>query len=74
MTLDNLVGRTLSAVPPDAGTIARLLDALRKQRHVIDYSGDLVSETMALEATAHAGQLLQKVVSWLHDNKPGLSR
>lgn len=146
MTLDNLVGRTLSAVPPDAGAIARLLDAarqsladaqlsglssegrfdlaykaimqaanaalqangfrtltsspghhqtmiqslprtigldsatmvqldaLRKQRHVIDYSGDLVSETMALEATAHAGQLLQKVVGWLHDNKPGLSR
>lgn len=37
------------------------LDALRKQRNVIDYSGDLVSESMAKEAITQAVDLLEKV-------------
>lgn len=34
------------------------LDALRKQRNVIDYSGDVVSAPMAAEAVQHAKALL----------------
>lgn len=37
------------------------LDALRKQRNVIDYSGDIVSDTMANEAVQHATALLARV-------------
>lgn len=37
------------------------LDALRKQRNVIDYSGDLVSDTMANEAIQHATALIARV-------------
>lgn len=37
------------------------LDALRKQRNVIDYNGDLVSESMAGEAIEQASKLLEKV-------------
>lgn len=47
-----------------------LLDTLRKQRNVIDYSGDLVSEGMAAEALAQAASLILKVESWLGTNKP----
>ena len=34
------------------------LDALRKQRNVIDYSGDLVGEAMVAEALQHAATLI----------------
>lgn len=37
------------------------LDALRKQRNVIDYNGDLVSESMANEAIEQANKLLEHV-------------
>lgn len=37
------------------------LDALRKQRNVIDYSGDIVSDTMANAAIEHAVSLLDRV-------------
>lgn len=37
------------------------LDALRKQRNVIDYSGDIVSDTMAKAAIEHAVSLLDRV-------------
>lgn len=42
------------------------LDALRKQRNIIDYSGDLVSESMANDAVQQAIELqtqVRKVVS-----------
>lgn len=41
------------------------LDALRKQRNVIDYSGDLVGDAMVQEAVRHAAQLLEVVRSKL---------
>lgn len=41
------------------------LDALRKQRNVIDYSGDIVSATMANEAVQHATALISRVQSEL---------
>ena len=48
------------------------LDALRKQRNVIDYSGDVVSAAMADDAVQHAEALLQGVRAWLRKNKPEL--
>lgn len=49
-----------------------LLDTLRKQRNVIDYSGDVVSASMAGEAQAQAEQLLQRVMDWLREHRPEL--
>jgi len=44
------------------------LDGLRKLRNLSDYSGDPVSESMAVEAVAHARRLLAEVKSWVADN------
>ena len=49
-----------------------LLDQLRKQRNVADYSGDVIPESAAKECLILAEQLLQRVEHWLHDNKPEL--
>ncbi|VXA98645.1 conserved hypothetical protein [Pseudomonas sp. 8AS] len=49
-----------------------LLDTLRKQRNVIDYSGDVVSASMAEQAQAEAEQLLQRVSDWLREHHPEL--
>ena len=49
-----------------------LLDQMRKQRNVIDYSGDLVSESLAAEAIRQAGLLLEQVIAWIRANKPQL--
>lgn len=49
-----------------------VLDTLRKQRNVIDYSGDLVSDSMAQEALQQAEVLLQHVMHWLERNRPDL--
>lgn len=44
------------------------LDALRKQRNVIDYSGDIVSDTMANAAIEHAVSLTERVRRQLGDS------
>ena len=49
-----------------------LLDQMRKQRHVIDYSGDLVSANLANEAVRQAKLLMNQVDNWLKKNKPEL--
>jgi uncharacterized protein (UPF0332 family) len=49
-----------------------LLDQMRKQRHVIDYSGDLVSANLANEAVRQANILLLQIENWLRKNKPEL--
>lgn len=49
-----------------------LLDQMRKQRNVIDYSGDLVSESMATEAIKQAVTLLDFTRAWLRTHKPDL--
>lgn len=48
-----------------------LLDTLRKQRNVIDYSGDLVGEGMAAEALTQAERLIQHVEQWLRAHNMG---
>ena len=49
-----------------------VLDALRKQRNLADYSGDLVSDAAAAECLASASELLVHVRAWLAANRPDL--
>ena len=51
-----------------------VLDALRKQRNVADYAGDIVPASAVEECESHAEFLLNTVVRWLEDNEPGLLR
>jgi len=46
-----------------------VLDALRKQRNVADYSGDIVPESAVTECIAHAEELFQIVNYWIDKNK-----
>lgn len=49
-----------------------VLDALRKQRNLSDYSGDLVPESAVIECVASAMNLLADVQGWLQANRPEL--
>lgn len=49
-----------------------VLDALRKQRNVADYSGDIVPASAVDECVRHAENLLHDVNKWLKENKPEL--
>lgn len=49
-----------------------VLDALRKQRNVADYSGDIVPASAVEGCVSHAESLLKTVVHWLNENKPEL--
>lgn len=46
-----------------------ILDGLRKQRNLSDYSGDPVSESMANEAVSHAERLFSDVDVWWAKNQ-----
>ena len=47
-----------------------ILDALRKQRNVADYSGDIVPESAVTECITHAEKLYQVVNVWIKKNRP----
>jgi len=49
-----------------------VLDALRKQRNVADYSGDLVPESAVQECVTQAKALLLSVLDWIGEKKPDL--
>ena len=49
-----------------------VLDALRKQRNVADYSGDLVADTAVTECIDRARQLWKTISEWLNHNHPEL--
>ena len=49
-----------------------VLDALRKQRNVADYSGDLVPESAVTECIGQAKALLLSARAWIEHNNPGL--
>ena len=49
-----------------------VLDALRKQRNLSDYSGDLIPDSAATECLASAVDLLAHVHAWLAANRPDL--
>jgi hypothetical protein len=53
MTMLQVLPLTLGVEP----RMVRMLDILRKQRQVVDYSGDLVSPGSVREAFAQAGKL-----------------
>lgn len=55
----------------DSATVV-LLDQLCKQRNVIDYSGDLVSQGLVNEAVKQADALLELVRHWITQNRPDL--
>jgi hypothetical protein len=50
----------------------QILDALRKQRHVTEYSGDLVPESAVVECVSQAQALQAAVRAWLKANRPNL--
>ena len=50
----------------------QILDALRKQRHLTEYSGDLIPESAAAECVAQAKALQTWVAHWLKTHKPEL--
>lgn len=47
-----------------------VLDALRKQRNLLDYSGDLVPDSTVQECVMSAKALLLQVTKWLEENMP----
>ena len=67
-TMIQLLGKTAGI---DSGTMI-VLDALRKQRNIADYSGDIVPESAMKECIAQAESLLVKVKDWLSKNRPDL--
>lgn len=49
-----------------------VLDALRKQRNLSDYSGDLIPDSAAAECLASAIDLLAHVRAWIKAHRPDL--
>ncbi len=49
-----------------------MLDALRKQRNLSDYSGDLISDAASAECLSCAIDLLAHVRRWLEVRRPDL--
>ena len=49
-----------------------VLDALRKQRNLSDYTGDLITDNAAAECLASARDLLTHVGAWLKRHRPDL--
>ena len=45
-----------------------VLDALRKQRNVADYSGDVISEAAMTECISQAENLYSVVQAWWRDH------
>ena len=56
----------------DGQTVA-VLDTLRKQRNISDYSGDPISPSSVEECARQAQALLKTVQRWLVDRRPDLS-
>ncbi len=52
--------------------IVVVLDALRKQRNVADYSGDIVPESAMKECLSCAENLSHDVSEWIKKHKPDL--
>lgn len=68
MIMIQSLGQTIGL---EKGTVI-VLDALRKQRNVADYSGDIVPSSAVQECIAHAEELLMATRQWLQANKPDL--
>lgn len=68
MTMIQTLGQTIGL---DKQTVI-VLDALRKQRNVADYSGDIVPLSAVKECIGQAESLLQHLARWLKANQPDL--
>ena len=80
--------RTLTSVPGHHQTMLQslgktigldneviiVLDALRKQRHGADYTGDIVPESAVNDCIKYAENLYHDVNTWLKQNKPDLMK
>ena len=77
-TLTNKPGHHMTMIQGLSQTIGLdkqtviILDALRKQRNVADYSGDIVPTSAVDECVSHAENLLHDVYHWLKEYKPEL--
>jgi len=49
-----------------------ILDALRRQRNVVDYSGDLVPRSAVTECMSQAKCLIKQVRDWISTHHPEL--
>ncbi|MCY7386524.1 MAG: DNA-binding protein [Burkholderiales bacterium] len=66
----------IQTLPKTVGVTAEqviILDALRKQRNVADYSGDLVPESAVRACIESPEALLVHVKTWLAANRPELA-
>ena len=64
--------QTLGLTVQLAADKVRLLDALRKQRNLADYSGDPISDAAVTECYESADSLRSHVRAWLQANTPNL--
>ena len=64
--------QTLPLTVGVASQTVQVLDALRKQRHLTEYSGDLIPESATVECVAQAKALQTWVANWLKTHKPEL--
>ena len=60
-TMLQLLSKTLEV---DGNTVI-LLDVMRKQRNVADYSGDMIPESAMRDCIAQAEKLLKRFNDWL---------
>jgi len=51
-----------------------MLDAMRKQRNIADYFGDIIPESAVKECINQAEKLLKNFKNWLASNQPELLR
>ncbi len=66
----------VQSVPLTAGIAAKrvvVLDALRRQRNVADYSGDDIDDSTAEHCITEAERLIQDVLAWRKANRPALT-
>jgi len=68
MTMIQVLSQTIGL---DKQTVI-VLDALRKQRNVADYSGDIIPASAVDECVTHARHLFDVVTQWLEKHKPEL--
>jgi hypothetical protein len=64
--------QTLSTSVGVAPAQVVVLDALRKQRNLSDYSGDLVPDAVAAECLASSKALHVQVLAWMKAHRPDL--
>jgi hypothetical protein len=66
----------LQSTPLTLGLPAKrvvVLDALRRQRNISDYTGDDIDDSTAENCIAEAKRLIGEVIAWRDANKPDLA-